>query len=140
MSYATQTDLALRITEAELIRLTDEDDQGEVNADTIEAALDAATIEIDSYLAVRYPLPLADEQPLLVGLCCDLAIWNLYAGVEQAGVPEVRRIRHEQAIATLKRLAAGAQTLGAPPSSQGSEAAAWTGEAKVFTRSKMQGL
>ena len=140
MAYATATDLALRITEAELIRLTDEHDLGVVAADRIEAALEAAEIEIDSYLAARYPLPLAGEQPLLKQLACDLAVWGLYASVEHAGVPETRQVRYEHAIATLKRLATGQQTLGSAPSASGSEAAVWTGESKVFTRTKMKGL
>lgn len=140
MAYATATDLRQRITEAELIRLTDELDTGNADAAKIASALEAADIEIDSYLAGRYPLPLAEPQPLLQGLAVDLAIWNLYGSVEQAGVPEVRKQRYDQAIAALKRLANGTQTLGIAPQSVGSEAAVFFGPDRIFGRDKTKGL
>lgn len=141
MSYASSADLAERITESELIRLTDEDDLGEVDTDKVSAALEAADVEIDSYLAARYSLPLADSQPLLVTLAVDIAIWNLYA-LDAAGVPENRKDRYSSAVKTLERLAAGKQTLGAaePVSSSGSDAAVFTGPDRLFDRDKMKGL
>lgn len=140
MAYATTADLQLRITESELIRLTDEDDTGAVDTDKIVAALKAADIEIDSYLAGRYPLPLEGEQPLLLPISVDIAIWNLYGIVDQAGVPDVRKARYDQAIAALKRIAAGTQTLGISPQKAGSEAAVFFGPDRLFSRDKMRDL
>ena len=140
MAYASLDDLRLRISEAELIRLTDEEDTGLADEDKIGAALEAAEVEIDSYLAGRYPLPLTATPPLLVPLACDLAIWNLYAIVEHAGVPEVRKERYQQAVAMLRRIADGTQTLGVAPQSVGSQAAVFTGPTKVFGRSSTGGL
>lgn len=138
--YASIADLQLRITSSELIRLTDEADTGSIDEDKIAAALEAASIEIDSYLASRYPLPLTDDQPLLRPLAVDIAIWNLYGIVDQAGVPEVRQSRYDQAIATLKRIAGGTQTLGTSPQQQGAEAAFFQGPAKLFGRRQTRDL
>lgn len=139
MAYATLAELQLRISESELIRLTDEPDAGAIDEAKIEAALEAASIEIDSYLAARYPLPLPLPQPLLQPICVDLAVWNLYAIVEHAGVPEVRRERYDQAVAALKRMASGAQTLGIAPQEVGSEAAVFAGPPRLFNRNTQWG-
>lgn len=140
MAYATRTDIDQRITQSELVRLTDQHDIGVADATMIEAALEAAAIEIDSYLAIRYPLPLADAMPLLTSLAVDIAIWNLYGIVDHAGVPEVRKERYHAAVQTLKRLADGSQTLGLPPQQAGSEAAVFSGPARLFGRATMSGL
>ncbi len=143
MSYATAEELAERITESELIRLTDEDDLGAVNTDTVAAALEAADEEIDSYLAAnsRYTLPLAGPVPLLATLAIDIAIWNLYA-LDASGVPENRKERYQAAVKTLERLASGKQSLGAsePAAAAGGEAAVFFGPDRLFDRNKMKGL
>lgn len=140
MGYATITDVRRRITEGELIRLTDEDDTGAVDEDQVASALESADIEIDSYLARRYPLPLAEAQPLLVTLAVDIAIWNLYGIVDHGGVPEVRKQRYDAAVATLRRLADGRQTLGVALVQAGSEAAVYFGPERRFGRDRTGGL
>ena len=140
MSYATATDLNQRITQSELIRLTDETDSGLVNAATVSAALEAAGNEIDSYLAGRYTLPLAGAQPLLSGLAVDIAIWNLYSR-DDSGVPENRKDRYQAAVATLGKLSTGKQTLGvAETTATASEAAVFTGPERLFSRDTMKDL
>lgn len=140
MSYATAADLEARITQSELIRLTDEADTGAVDAAKVTAALEAADTEIDSYLAARYTLPLTDPQPLLTSLAVDIAIWNLYA-VDETGAPETRKDRYQAAVATLGRLSSGKQTLGAQEvAAGGSDAAVYSGPTRLFDRTKMTGL
>lgn len=140
MSYATAADLNRRITQSELIRLTDETDSGQVNQATIDAALEAADTEIDSYLAARYSLPLADPQPLLVGLAVDIAIWNLYA-MDDSGVPENRKDRYQAAVKALERLSTGKQTLGEMEEvASGGDAAVFSGPDRLFSRTTMKDL
>lgn len=140
MSYATAEDLAKRIAQDELIRLTDEADTGVVNDATVDAALESADVEIDSYLAARYTLPLASGQPLLASLAVDIAIWNLYS-LDASGVPENRKERYQAAVKTLERLSSGKQTLG------GEETAAASGSAvmmsspeRLFSRTSLKDM
>lgn len=140
MGYATVEDLVKRITESELIRLTDEEDTGAVVEATIEAALESADTEIDSYLASRYTLPLADPQPLLTSIAVDIAIWNLYS-LDDSGVPEIRKDRYQAAVKMLERIASGKQTLGAQEiAAAGSSAAVFSGPDRLFTRDNMKDL
>jgi phage gp36-like protein len=140
MGYATAADLDGRITQSELLRLTDETDSGQIDTATIAAALESADTEIDSYLAARYTLPLADPQPLLASLAIDIAIWNLYS-LDDSGVPENRKDRYQAAVATLGRLSSGKQTLGAPEEAVGgSEAAVFSGPDRTFNRTNMKDL
>jgi len=141
MGYATRGDIDNRISQSELVLLTDEGGTGAVQDDKINAALEAADVEIDSYLAARYPLPLVAPQPLLTTLAVDIAIWNLYGVVGDAsGVPEVRKERYQGAVKTLVRLSSGSQTLGTSPQQAGSEAAVFSGPGRLFGRDKMRGL
>ncbi len=137
--YATALDLAMRITQSELIRLTDENDTGEVIDATIAAALEAADVEIDSYLAVRYPLPLAETQSFLVALAVDIAIWNLYS-LDDSGVPENRKARYQAAIKTLERISSGKQSLNVEESAGGSSSAEVSGPARLFSRETLRDL
>jgi len=140
--YATVDDLNKRITQDELIRLTDEADSGLVNTATIEAALEAADVEIDSYLAVddRYELPLAGSQPLLSTLAVDIAIWNLYS-LDASGVPENRKDRYREAVKTLERLSTGKQTLGGEEkAAAGSSAAVFAGPDRLFSRKTLKDI
>lgn len=138
--YATIADLNLRITQSELLRLTDENDTGEVGTATITAALEAAGVEIDSYLAaVPYALPLAEAQPILVPLACDIAIWNLYA-LDETGAPENRKVRYQEAIKALERIRLGHQKLTVAAVSASDSGAEFSGPARLFSRDSMRGL
>jgi len=84
MPYATSDDLQARCLERDLIAITDETNQA-VDVARLATALGDASAEIDSYLGLRYVLPLVDavtgaaiEPPLLlVRACCDIALYNL---------------------------------------------------------------
>jgi phage gp36-like protein len=138
MAYATRTDIDQRIRQDELVRLTDEDDLGAVNDGKVEASIEAAGLEIDSFLGRRYALPLASVPPILTSLAVDLAIWNLYSVVDADGMPKTRAERRQAALGILERLADGAMTLGA--ADPGGTAAVFTGGDRVFTRKSTRGL
>ena len=73
MGYATQQDLVERFGEEELIQLTDREHAQLIVADVIDRALSDADAEIDSYLGVRYTLPLVSIPVLLVGVAANIA-------------------------------------------------------------------
>ena len=96
-------DMVDRFGDAELAQRTDRVD-GE-NADTVVLgrALADADAEIDSYLGTRYMLPLASTPPLINRLACEIAWYRLH----DTGVSETVRVRYQDAVSVLKRLASG---------------------------------
>lgn len=92
----------------EAIRLTDESGTGHIDARRLDAALLDAEATVNSYLGVRYQVPVALPAPdPLPTLTFDLALANLYRGELPAGVAE----RRDAAITLLKDLAAGRAAL-----------------------------
>ncbi|MDH3360636.1 MAG: DUF1320 domain-containing protein [Desulfobulbaceae bacterium] len=78
MSYATVDDLKNKLEESELIMLTDDNGTGAINTGVVDAALEAADVEIDSSLAKRYTLPLATVPKIIKYTAADLAIIKLF--------------------------------------------------------------
>jgi phage gp36-like protein len=102
MTYATQDDLfRLGLPEGAL--------RG-VSPATIEEALEAASRLADSYLRARYALPLSSWDESLTRAVAAIAAYDLMAvrGYDPArGADEVLRLRYEDAIRWLERVAAG---------------------------------
>lgn len=105
MAYCTQDDLLKMIPPGELTELTA--DSGDLPDGAVVAeAIAKAAAEIDSYLGVRYPVPLPAPVPERVrALAVDLALYHLYS--RRSLAPTVRRQKYEAAVAFLKQVAAG---------------------------------
>lgn len=138
MGYATTGDLITRFGSDELTQITDRNGGGAMDVEMVRRALDDAAAEIDSYLAVRYRLPLATVPPVLVRVACDIARYLLW---EERASEEVRR-RYEDARRLLESISKGAADIGLPPENvpQSSMAAANTGNPPVFTRDMTGGF
>ena len=109
MSYATQAHVVERYGERALLDLADRDDDDVADPGVIERALADATAEIDTYLATKYDLPLADTPLVLIRICVDIAVYRLSPKADIA--TEERRLRYEDAIKLLKDLASRTATL-----------------------------
>lgn len=103
MAYANRTDLVRRFGEQEIASLEDPDNTGSVDARVSTEALDDATEEANSYVAVRYVLPLPTTPAPLSRACCDIARFRLY---KDRPTEEVK-YRYERAVKWLEQLAAG---------------------------------
>jgi phage gp36-like protein len=104
MAYAVLNDLVQMVPEEELAQLTAE--AGELPDPAVAAeAIARADAEIDSYLAVRYRVPVSPAPDRLKALSVDLALYHLYS--RRGVAPEVRRRAYEDAVAFLKLVAAG---------------------------------
>lgn len=136
--YATRADLEKHLAPAELIQLTDDDQDGAADAGVIEQALADAQAEIDGYLATRYRLPLAATPTLLRRLAVDLALYRLYARRDLS--TEARAKQHDDAVALLKRLADGTVTLPLPPSTLETPPPSIVSGDRLFTRERMKGF
>lgn len=112
MPYASADDLYVRYGRDAARRLTDNADlpTGEPIAAKVSEALDAASREIDSYLAARYSLPFADDNTpaVLRDKCLDLA-WSF---LHRDYPTDASTILSQDVRRWLRDVAAGKVTLG----------------------------
>ena len=139
MSYATQQNLVDRFGESEILKISDRDGDGAIDAGVVAKALADADAEIDSYIGKRYALPLASVPARVVALAEDLALYKLYPSNPSDDVVNYRN----DAIAFLRDVARGTAVLpgldGADPApvSAGVEVA---GPERVFSRDTLKGF
>lgn len=114
MTYATKQNLIDRFTEGELIELTDDANLGVVDEAAVAKALADADAEINSYLAGRYTLPLAQTSDELERLACDIARYHLY----DTSATEAVKTRYDDAVKKLRDVARGVASLGIDQASQ----------------------
>ena len=132
MTYATQDDMVKRFGEAEIAQRTNRIDGSSIDATVLTRAIDDADAEINSYLAVRYQLPLSELPSVLVRVACDIARYRLY----DDGAPETVRTRYQDAVGLLKRMSSGEVQLagGSPiPVASGGRTVASRSPARVFS-------
>ena len=111
MAYCSEDDLLKMIPQADLADLTVE--SGEVpDSLIIIDAISKAGAEIDSYLGVKYVVPLATPPDRVKALAVYLAIYHLYS--RRSIVPPVWQQRHDAAVAFLKQVVAGQMVIVGP--------------------------
>jgi phage gp36-like protein len=114
MAYAAQSDLTpLRLTQAELVQLTCDDNSATVNTTSVSAALEEASGIVDSYCRDRYQTPLQAGDDVK-GKTLDIAMWLLFRRRRNARNGEIIRQGYEDAIVFLKDVAAGRASLDQP--------------------------
>jgi phage gp36-like protein len=137
MAYCSEDDLLKMIPQAELAELTAE--SGEVPDSLIIAeAIGKAEAEIDSYLGVKYVVPLAAPPARIKALAVELAIYHLYS--RRSVVPPVRQQNYEEAVAFLKQVAAGQVVIVGPqgePPTLTKEVTDSTSAIRVFSRNTL---
>jgi phage gp36-like protein len=128
----------------ELLIAADRDGDGVADTGVIDAALLAATSEIDSYLAVQYDLPLPHVPEVLTRVCSDLAMYHMCIG--HASMTEDKETRYESGIKWLRDLAKGLVALGLIDAEEEATGAqndveiTSTSDDRLFTRSSMRRL
>lgn len=149
MAYATQSDIEELYGENALY-VADRDGDGVADAAAVAKALSDASDLIDSYLAVRYAVPLFETPSVVRQLCVDLGLYRL-ALTEDVLTEELKE-RNKAALDMLDRLSSGKQRLVFP--SDGTRDDDGDGEVddnsprpivqagpeREFTRDKMSGL
>lgn len=103
MPYCTRLDLENRFGEATIADL----EYGKPGA--VDAAIAGVDSEIDSYVATRYSLPLADVPDVLNKHALAMVRYELDIAPD-----DTVKDRHDKAIAYLKSLASGKASLGLP--------------------------
>ena len=110
MIYATRQDILSREGADALFAAADRDRDGQTDVAAVDAKLADASATIDTYLSLRYPLPLSVVPPVLKRLCVDITLYGLSLSAD-ALTKELRQ-RYEDAISLLKQMASGAVGLG----------------------------
>lgn len=140
-NYADASDLDEYFGSAEVLIAADRDGDGSADTGVVAAGLLAATEEIDSYLAVRYDLPLDATPGVLTRVCCDLAMYHL--SVNSPSMTEDKEMRYKNGVAWLTKLSRGTVSLGPEEeevSVQDNSVISSDSPERLFTRSTMGGL
>lgn len=139
MGYATVDDLAPWIDKDTLVRLTDDTDRGYVDDDVVTVVLEAAGLEVDAYLGIRYDLPINPVPPILKKICCDIASYLLH--VRRGDSPgDYWQKRYDTAIDLLNKIGTGKLSLGQKDPEKTADMATISGPARVYSRDKLKGF
>ena len=109
MPYSSLADLQNKISDSQLIQLTD-DSGATIDLIKIEAAITEADDLIDSYLGKVKTVPLSPVPGLVKNLSVNMAVWNLYVG--RGSTNAVRENANAAALNTLAKIASREVTLG----------------------------
>jgi len=111
MAYCTQEDIATRIGDERLVSLADHDGDGVADANVLQGAIDSAGAVMDSFLGLRYEVPL-DPVPEAAKTCAvNLAVYFLQLGRDSV-TEDVRR-QYEADLEWLRHVASGRTRLDA---------------------------
>ena len=144
MAYSTLTDVKKLIPEDTLIQLTDDEGAGVINEARVTEAIAQADSEIDSYLGIRYSVPLSPVPDVVKKLSVDMAIYNLYSRrVEE--IPATRAVRYKNSIRLLEGISKGTVSIGEKIEPEeavsGDQPQVSTSESdRIFTRDKLGGF
>ena len=118
MNYCTYEDIQGHIPEARLVEVTDDlapNAFGEVKVAIVEKAIKESSTLIDSYVRKRFPHPFQSVPEVLRMICVDLSIYNLYERVTELNITDGMKLRYDNAIKLLIRIANGEQDIGVDP-------------------------
>ena len=105
MTYATPAAFDLLIGSVETLSLCDLDNDGVADPGRLEAALDAATADIEGLLGLHAPTVAASNPKLLETACIHFARWHLSGG--SATETDPVKLRHDYYTKMLLDLADG---------------------------------
>ena len=110
MAYATLDQLVSLFGADEIRTLSDRQGTGELDEAVISDALERASSEVDSYLASRYAVPLADPvPPVVMMVTADIVRYRLTSGDVSEKDPIITR--YKSTVAWLKDVASGVVSL-----------------------------
>jgi phage gp36-like protein len=141
VAYAVQADLTpRRLTNSELIQLTDDTNSGAVNAQIVTDCLTEASATIDSYCRQRYTVPL-QQSDQVKGICLDITEYLLFS--RRRKMPDTAKQRYQDAIAFLKDVGSGRASLDQPaaalPQTAASPGVVPTAKPSRFSDDNLQG-
>lgn len=104
MAYLDEERLYKYIAREEVIELTDDDNQGSVNTQVLDAVISKSTDEFENYLRDKF-LSLPNPLPgMLESILADIVIYNLYKRRFQTQMPESITQIYNMAINKLEKI------------------------------------
>ncbi len=108
-AYIAIDDLQTAFGAAEILALTDRDDDGTPDPDIADDAINSACSEMDGYfVGGGYTVPLAPVTPVVKRIALNVARYYLYTDA----APDIVTQNYQAAVKWLKDVAAGAVRLG----------------------------
>ena len=135
MAYCTIADIQGRISEGDLVRLSDHDGDGAVDDDVVERAIADACSHIDSYIQVKYTVPIVPTPPVLRKRAVILSLYFLQ--LYRDSVTESIQKAFDEVNKWLTLVAAGKVELGIDPKpaeSSGAPGVWYDAKSRVFGR------
>jgi len=136
MAYCTEADILTRIGSEELVALADLDEDGTADATTVAEAIADADGHINSYLEVKYTVPVSPVPDVLVKRSTSLAIYFLQ--LRRSSVTEDMKEEYKNITQWLKDIVAGKASLGVsapkPAESAGAGGVHYDVKDRVFGR------
>ncbi len=137
--YCTYEDLETRLGAEDLAALADYDGDGAADQAVVQQAVESAEAIIDSYLGIRFAVPVLDEEgrapAVLKTRAVNLAVYFLR--LARDSVTEDARAQHEADVEWLRLVASGKGGLGvepAPAESPGATEVRHRSESRLFGR------
>jgi len=125
----------LGIPDQLLIKLTDDEGTGAVNAARAESAITASQAIIDTALSRVYNVPFSSPPEIIKRLTGDIAVYRLY---QRAGIlSEELKTAYENAMGLLDKAARGEVIIGSDSPCRGPE---FLYQEREFAREFMEGL
>lgn len=125
----------LGVPEELLIRLTDDEGTGMVNAARADEAIKAASGYVDAALSARFDTPVDDPGEQIKGITRDIAVYIMH--LRTGAVPDDVRAARDNAAALLDKAAAGLIHLGLLPHTA---SPAFSSNGREYTRGYMEGF
>lgn len=107
MGYSTQANVETRLSTEKVRQLTDDNRDGEVDAQVVTDAIAAADSTIDGYLGQNYNVPLTTPAPsVIIGCSISIACYLLFAR-RAIPTPDIVQKLYDNAIAFLTAVSKG---------------------------------
>jgi phage gp36-like protein len=147
--YCTLEDIKGSVPKERLIEITDDlnpTSTGDVVRWIVDKKIGEASDIINAYIGKRFRLPLPFTPSVIKSICVNITISLLYSRVTAMDIPEGIKLRYDEAVSFLKRIASGDMSLGIDEKEEGAVqesgfgiCTAGGGES-IFTMKSMRGL
>lgn len=107
MAYCVQADIEKRISQADIIALTDDTGAKVVNTTNLNEAIGRADNRINGALRGKFTVPLTTVPGIITEIAVDLTVYHLYTRRPSIEFPKVIADRYDDALQQLSEIADG---------------------------------
>ena len=138
MAYSTLQTLVDQFGSDEVTRSSDRDADGVADVGVVDRAIADADGEIDSYLGVKYEVPLNPVPGIVVTASATIAMYRM--SYDAGTLTDEKRRRYEDLIRWLRDVASGKAVLDGGVGGKSSGGVRYFSEPRECTRGKLGGV